>query len=218
MIYLENVSKIYDSPRGKVEALKKVNFHADKGEFVVMKGPSGSGKTTWLLSIGGMLKPSSGVVRVDDKNIYSLKQNERTRFRASHIGFVFQLFYLVPYVNVLENIMLSAGLSDDEQKQEKALDLANNLRLTERLMHNPSELSAGECQRVALARALVHQPKLLLADEPTGSLDFENSLEVLRIIELYHRQGGTVMFVTHTNIADSYASRIYHLENGEIRE
>lgn len=218
MIYLENVSKIFDSPRGKVEALKKVNFHADKGEFVVMKGPSGSGKTTWLLSIGGMLKPTSGVIRVDDKNIYSLKQNERTRFRSSHIGFVFQMFYLIPYVNILENIMLSAGLSHDEEKQEKALDLAKNLRLTERLMHNPSELSAGECQRVALARALVHQPKLLLADEPTGSLDFENSLEVLKIIEHYHQQGGTVLFVTHTNIADSFASRIFHLENGEILE
>jgi len=218
MIYLENISKIFESPRGKVEALKKVNFHAEKGEFVVMKGPSGSGKTTWLLSIGGMLQPTSGIIKMDGKNIYSLKQNERTRFRASHIGFVFQLFYLIPYVNVLENIMLSAGLSGDVKKQEKALDLANNLGLTERLMHNPSELSAGECQRVALARALVHQPKLLLADEPTGNLDFENSLEVIKIIEHFHQQGGTVLFVTHTNIADSFASHILHLENGEIRE
>ena len=218
MIYLENISKIFESPRGKVEALKKVNFHAEKGEFVVMKGPSGSGKTTWLLSIGGMLQPTSGIIKMDGKNIYSLKQNERTRFRASHIGFVFQLFYLIPYVNVLENIMLSAGLSGDVKKQEKALDLANNLGLTERLMHNPSELSAGECQRVALARALVHQPKLLLADEPTGNLDFENSQEVLNILEHYHQQGGTVLFVTHSNIADSFASRTYHLENGEIRE
>ena len=218
MIYLENVSKIFDSPRGKVEALKKVNFHAEKGEFVVMKGASGSGKTTWLLSIGGMLQPTSGIISMDGKNIYSLKQNERTRFRASHIGFVFQLFYLIPYVNVLENIMLSAGLSGDVKKQERALDLANNLGLTERLMHNPSELSAGECQRVALARALVHQPKLLLADEPTGNLDFENSLEVLKIIEHYHQQGGTVLFVTHTNIADSFATHIFHIENGKIRE
>ncbi len=218
MIYLENVSKIFESPRGKVEALKMVNFHAEKGEFVVMKGPSGSGKTTWLLSIGGMLQPTSGVIRMDGKNIYSLKENERTRFRASYIGFVFQLFYLIPYVNILENIMLSAGLSGDEKKQKKALDLANNLRLTERLMHFPSELSAGECQRVALARALVHQPKLLLADEPTGNLDFENSQEVLKILEHYHQQGGTVLFVTHSNIADSFASRTFHLENGEIRE
>jgi ABC-type lipoprotein export system ATPase subunit len=183
-----------------------------------MKGPSGSGKTTWLLSMGGMLQPTSGIIRMDDKNIYSLKQNERTRFRASHIGFVFQLFYLIPYVNVLENILLSAGLLGDEKKKERALDLANNLKLTERLMHYPSELSVGECQRVALARALVHQPKLLLADEPTGNLDSENSLEVLRIIEHYHQQGGTVLLVTHTNIADSFASRTFHLENGKIRE
>ena len=103
MIYLENVSKIFESPRGRVEALKKVNFHAEKGEFVVMKGPSGSGKTTWLLSIGGMLQPTSGIISMEGKNIYSLKQNERTRFRASHIGFIFQLFYLIPYVPIREH-------------------------------------------------------------------------------------------------------------------
>lgn len=216
MIYIENVSKIYKSPRGKVDALKMVNFHADEGEFVVLKGPSGSGKTTLLLSIGGMLQPTSGVISVGGKNIYSLKQNERTRFRASYIGFVFQLFYLIPYVNVLENIMLSAGLSADMKKQERAMDIANNLKLSERLMHNPTELSAGECQRVALARALVHQPKILLADEPTGNLDLENSMEVLKIIEHFHQQGGTVLFVSHTNIADSYATRTLHLENGVI--
>ena len=155
---------------------------------------------------------------MDGKDIYSLKQHERARFRASHIGFVFQLFYLIPYFNVLENILLSAGLSGHEKKQEMALDLANNLGLGERLMHYPSELSAGECQRVALARALVHQPKLLLADEPTGNLDSENSREVLRIIEDYHQQGGTVIFVTHTNTADSFASRTIYLDSGKIRE
>ena len=216
MVYLDNVSKIFESPRGKVEALKKINFQAERGEFIVLKGPSGSGKTTWLLSIGGMLQPTSGIIRVNDQNIYSLNQNERARFRASYIGFVFQMFYLIPYVNVLENIILSAGLTGDINKRERALDLANNLRLTERLKHYPSELSAGECQRVALARALVHQPKLLLADEPTGNLDVENSQEVLKIIKDYQQKGGTVLFVTHTNIPDSFASRILHLEKGEI--
>ena len=103
-------------------------------------------------------------------------------------------------------------------KQRSALELADKLGLTDRLMHRPTELSAGECQRVALARALVHQPKVLLADEPTGNLDLENSKEVLQIIEQYHQQGGTVLFVTHTNIADSVANRIFHLENGKIRE
>lgn len=217
MIHLENIYKKFESSRGNVEALKKINLHIEKGEFIVIKGPSGSGKTTLLLSIGGMLKPTSGVMRVDGNNIYSLRQNERARFRATYIGFVFQLFYLIPYVSVLENIMLSAGLLGNN-KQEKALNLANDLRLTERLKHTPSELSAGECQRVALARALVHQPKILLADEPTGNLDFENSQEILKIIEHYHQQGGTVVFVTHTNLADSIANRILYLENGEIHE
>jgi len=218
MIYLENICKIYETPRGKVEAIKKVNFHVEKGEFVVIKGPSGSGKTTLLFSIGGILQPTSGVIRVDGNNIYSLKQNDRARFRASQIGFVFQMFYLIPYVNVLENIMLSAGLPGDGKNQERALELANNLSLTERLKHNPSELSAGECQRVALARALIHQPKLLLADEPTGNLDDKNSLEILKIIERYHHQGVTVLLVTHTNFADSLADRTLYLKNGEIHE
>lgn len=218
MIHLENIYKKFESPRGKVEALKKVNLHAENGEFVVIKGPSGSGKTTLLLSIGGMLKPTSGIITVDGKNIYSLKQNDRARFRATYIGFVFQLFYLIPYVSVLENIMLSAALSGNTKKQERALDLANDLGLTERLRHTPSELSAGECQRVALARALVHQPKILLADEATGNLDLGNSLEILKIIEHYHQQGGTVVFVTHTTLADSLASRTLHLDNGEIHE
>jgi len=218
MIYLENVCKIFKSHLRRVEALKKINFHAEEGEFVILKGPSGSGKTTWLLSIGGMLQPTSGVIRVDGENVYSLNYSERARFRASYIGFVFQLFYLIPYVNVLENIMLSAGLSGDLKKQEKAIALANNLKLQERLMHNPSELSAGECQRVALARAIVHQPRLLLADEPTGNLDSENSQEVLKIIDQYHQHGGTVLYVTHANIADSFASRILYLEDGKIRQ
>jgi ABC-type lipoprotein export system ATPase subunit len=147
-----------------------------------------------------------------------LNQNERARFRASVTGFVFQLFYLIPYVNVIENINLSAGLSDFKNKQERVLNLLNDLGLKDRLLHYPSELSAGECQRVALARALVHQPKLLLADEPTGNLDFENSQEVLKIIESYHHQGGTVIYVTHTNFADSAATRLFHLVNGKIME
>ena len=218
MIYLDNVSITFESSKGKVEALKKINFHVDKGEFIVIKGPSGSGKTTCLLSIGGMLQPTSGAVIVGGRNIYSLNQNERTNFRASNIGFVFQLFYLIPYLNVIENIMLSPGLFNDLKKQEKALDLANNLKLSDRLIHNPSELSAGECQRVALARALVHKPNLLLADEPTGNLDLQNSLEVLRIIEHYHQQGGAVVLVTHSDIADSFSNHIYNLENGKIGE
>jgi ABC-type lipoprotein export system ATPase subunit len=217
MIHVENICKKFESPRGNVEALKKINFHIEKGEFVVIKGPSGSGKTTLLLSIGGMLRPTSGIITVDSKNIYSLKQNDRAKFRATYIGFVFQLFYLIPYVSVLENIMLSAGLLGNN-KQGKALNLANDLRLTERLKHTPSELSAGECQRVALARALVHQPKILLADEPTGNLDFENSQEILKIIKHYHQHGGTVVFVTHSSLADSIASRTFHLDNGEIHE
>jgi ABC-type lipoprotein export system ATPase subunit len=218
MIHIENLSKVYKSPRGKVEALKNISFHVEKGEFIVIKGPSGSGKTTLLQSIGGMLQPTSGIIRVDGENIYSMKQNKRTGFRASYIGFVFQLYYLIPYVNVLENILLSAALAGNGKNQEKALELANSLRLIDRIRHYPSELSAGECQRVALARALIHEPRLLLADEPTGNLDIDNSIEVLNIIKQYHQQGGTVVLVTHSRIADSYSNLTFNLENGEIHE
>ncbi len=216
MIYLENISKTFESKRGKVEALTDVNFQAKEGEFIVIKGPSGSGKTTLLLTIGGILRPTSGVIKLDNINIYSLKPKERTIFRAASIGFVFQMFYLLPYINVIENIMLSPDLSRDKLKREKALALANDLKLTERLIHFPSELSAGECQRVSLARALVHQPKILLADEPTGNLDYENSLDVVRIIKSYNQQGGTVFFVTHNNITDPFADKIFYIKNGKI--
>lgn len=216
MIYLKNICKRYKSSHGEIEALRDINFHAEKGEFVVLKGPSGSGKTTWLLITGGILRPNSGTVSMNDKDIYSLKENKRTSLRASEIGFVFQLFYLVPYMNVLENILLSAGLPANQGNKKKAMDLADSLGLAGRLMHKPAELSAGECQRVALARALIHHPGLLLADEPTGNLDPENSKEAIKIIKHYHQQGGTVLLVTHTDIADPFADRVIHLENGKI--
>jgi ABC-type lipoprotein export system ATPase subunit len=216
MIYLNNVGKTFGSPPKQVEALKNIDLRINKGEFIVIRGPSGSGKTTLLLSIGGMLRPSSGIVRIEEKDIYTMNESERTKFRASNIGFVFQMFYLVPYLNVLENIKLSAGRIKNGTKQEKAMELVNHLGLNERIVHKPGELSAGERQRVALARALVHQPKIILADEPTGNLDPENSSEVVKILEEYHKTGGTVFIVTHSKDADKFADRIFYLNKGEI--
>ncbi len=216
MIHLDKVGKIFGSPPKQVEALKNIDLQVNKGEFIIIRGPSGSGKTTLLLSIGGMLQPSSGVVNVENKDIYLLNEFERTKFRASNIGFVFQMFYLIPYLNVVENIMLAAGLGSNGTRQCKASELADQLGISDRILHKPAELSAGECQRVALARALIHQPKMILADEPTGNLDPDNSREVIRILKEYHQTGGTVIFVTHGKDADRYADRIFHLNKGQI--
>lgn len=216
MIHLDNVSKIFGSPPKQVEALKNIDLHVNKGEFIIIRGPSGSGKTTLLLSIGGMLQPSSGVVNVENKDIYLLSEFERTKFRAYNIGFVFQMFYLIPYLNVLDNMLLSAGLGSNENRNRKASELADQLGISDRILHKPSELSAGERQRVALARALIHQPKMILADEPTGNLDPDNSREVIRILKEYHQTGGTVIFVTHSKDADQFADRIFYLSKGEI--
>jgi ABC-type lipoprotein export system ATPase subunit len=217
MIHLDKVSKIFRSSTKQVEAIKNIDLQVNKGEFIVISGPSGSGKTTLLLSIGGMLKPSSGVVSVDNKDIYRFNEFELTKFRALNIGFVFQMFYLIPYLNVLDNIMLSAGLGSSKTRNRKASELADQLGISDRILHKPSELSAGERQRVALARALVHQPKIILADEPTGNLDPDNSRGVMQIIKEYHQTGGTVIFVTHGKDADQYADRTIFLRKGEIK-
>ena len=216
MIQLQQINKTFNGLSKPTEALRNIDLNISKGEFFVIRGPSGSGKTTLLMCIGGMLRPSSGLVRIQGQDIYSLSSNERSRFRASSIGFVFQSFYLVQYLNVLDNILLSAGMGKDGNGQRKATDLIDHLGLTDRILHKPSELSAGECQRVALARALIHRPDFILADEPTGNLDPENSAEVINILNDYHKDGGTIILVTHGKNADRYADRMIALEKGKI--
>jgi ABC-type lipoprotein export system ATPase subunit len=217
MIHLDKVSKTYKTSTSQVGAIVDIDLLVNEGEYIVIGGPSGSGKTTLLLSIGGMLKPSSGTVSVHDKNIYLMNELERSDFRALNIGFVFQMYYLIPYLDVMDNIMLSAGLGRNGTQNRKVSEqLIDQLGITDRISHKPSELSAGERQRVALARALIHQPKIILADEPTGNLDPENSLGVLRIIKEFHQKGGTVILVSHGSDANQYADRIIHLKNGRI--
>jgi putative ABC transport system ATP-binding protein len=217
MIRLLHISKTFAGSSRHTEALKNVDLEIGGQTFSVIRGPSGSGKTTLLMCVGGMLRPTSGSVRIQEEDIYALNRRERSRFRASRIGFVFQSFYLVSYLNVLENVLLSAGLEKDGNEQQKARELITQLGLADRMLHKPSELSAGESQRVSLARALVHQPELILADEPTGNLDPDNSTEVLKILHDYNSNGGTVMLVSHGKEADRYADRIYSLDKGLIK-
>jgi ABC-type lipoprotein export system ATPase subunit len=214
MVRLERASKVYRTRHGSVKALDEVNLQFEEGEFAVVRGPSGSGKTTLLLTLGGMLRPTKGQVFINDSDIYTLSERERSAFRAENIGFVFQLFHLVPYLNVIDNVLLPAGVGRSRYSQEDAKDLLNRLHLTERIYHKPAELSAGEKQRTAVARALLKRPRIILADEPTGNLDPENAEKIIRHLAEYNNKGRTVIVVTHGKAADRYASRIVHLKKG----
>ena len=216
MIKLQDVEKTYRGRRREVRALRGIGLEIRAGEFVVICGPSGSGKTTLLLALGGMLRPSRGSVIVDNRDLYTLSARDRALFRASRIGFVFQMFHLVPYLTVLENIALAASGPAQEQDSARARALLAELGLDSRGAHLPEELSAGERQRTAVARALYHHPTFLLADEPTGNLDPENAKEVFRHLHAFNRQGGTVVVVTHGSAADSYADRVLQLREGTL--
>ena len=217
MVHLEGISKIYRGPQGEVRALDGVDLHVAKGEFVAIKGPSGSGKSTLLLTIGGMVHPTTGRVLVADTDVYALSGRQRGRFRARNIGFVFQMFHLVPYLSVLENVLLPT-LADAEAKGDRAraVKLLDRFRLRDRLDHKPTELSTGERQRVAMARALLNQPGFILADEPTGNLDPDNAAEVMSYLAGFHREGGTILMVTHEQAAEGYAQRTILIRGGRL--
>ncbi len=216
MVLFEQVSLSYPTPRGPVRALNRVDLRLSAGEFVVIRGPSGCGKTTLLLAAGAMLEPSEGRIIVHGHDLYHLSGRERARIRATDIGFVFQMFHLLPYLTVLENVVLGAGATGRGRGTVRAQELLEQLGLSTRLRHKPSELSAGERQRVALARALWTDPQLVLADEPTGNLDPENATAVFEHLRTFQRGGGTVLVVTHGSAADSYADRIVLMRSGTV--
>lgn len=210
LIKLDNISKVYKTRYNEVRALDDVNLQIDEGNFIVIQGQSGSGKTTMLMMIGGMLRPTKGSVNVVGKDIYNISNRERAIFRAENIGFVFQMFHLVPYLNVIENILLG----NSHAKNNEAQALLERLNMSSREHHKPSELSAGEKQRVAIARALFNHPKIILADEPTGNLDPENANEVIKYLVDFCQADGTVIVATHGNVMDQYADNIIKLHQG----
>ena len=224
MITLENVAKTYQTGRGQIKALENINLQIDRGQFVVIRGPSGSGKTTLLMTLGTMLKPSSGAIMFDEMNVYKLSASARALFRGKNIGFVFQMFHLIPYLSLLENVLL-ARMRDDSKTDyyEKANELLERLGLGDRIFHRPAQLSAGEKQRAAIARALLNEPNILLADEPTGNLDPENAVEVVKHLRDFQANGGIVILATHGGQAEKSANRIVSLKKGlvekvEVRE
>jgi ABC-type lipoprotein export system ATPase subunit len=217
MVRLEQILKTYRSAQGNVKALDGVNLHIEKGEFVVICGPSGSGKTTLLMTIAAMLRPTSGKVSIDGRSLYGMDQRGRATFRAQNIGFVFQDFALIPYLNVMENVAFAGGAAANGRRDARARALIEKFGLTARAHHKPSQLSAGEKQRTAVARALLNNPRIVLADEPTGNLDPDNAAVVLRDFTDFNGSGGTVIVATHGLTAEKFASRIIYLQDGKIR-
>ena len=216
MIRCDEVTKTFRKNGSEVTSLDRFTAEVAEGEFVAVRGPSGSGKTTLLLTLGGMQRPSDGSVQLAGRDLYALSPAERARLRSSEIGFVFQMFHLVPYLDLLGNVLLACPGKPSAEVRQRASGLMDELGLADRASHRPGELSAGERQRLAVARALLNRPKLILADEPTGNLDPENAAEVIRHLAEFHRGGGTVVLVTHGSAADAHADRSLRLEQGRL--
>lgn len=218
MIDLRQVTKVYRGRRGEVRALDGVNLQVGEGEFVAVRGPSGSGKSTLLLTIAGMIRPTSGTVVVKGQDLYQLGGPQRARYRAEQLGFVFQMFHLVPYLTVLENVLLPTRLlpQGGRDVRAQALEALERLGMGARAEHRPAELSTGERQRTAIARAIINQPWLLLADEPTGNLDVDTAAQIMSYLREFHETGRTVIVVTHDPAVEAQAGRRVQLRAGEI--
>src|ERR1700676_5467918 len=200
---------------GNLRALDRVSFSIKQGDWVALMGPSGSGKTTLINILGGLDTLTSGDALVDDVNLAKLGENDLVRYRAEKIGFVFQQFHLVPYLNALENVMLAQyfhSVTDEKQ----AAEALRRVGLGDRLTHLPPQLSGGEQQRVAIARALINHPKLILADEPTGNLDEDNEATILKLLRELHSAGHTILVVTHSQPIGNLADRRIELEHGRL--
>ncbi len=220
MILLENVSVKYHLPRAAaVLALRNVNLTIDEGSFDAIMGPSGSGKTTLIQLIAGLLTPTAGEVVVFGQNLRQLADKEISAFRNRTIGFVFQFFNLPSYYTALDNVALPLvfGGVDEHTRRERARELLRGFGLEERMTHKPDQLSGGEAQRVAIARALVNNPRIILADEPTGNLDRDTGTHVMELLQRINREWGvTVLLVTHDEKAAAFAQRIIRIEKGEL--
>jgi ABC-type lipoprotein export system ATPase subunit len=216
MIQFDGVHKHYRTANGEVRALNGVTIAIDEGQYVAVQGHSGSGKSTLLALAGGLALPTEGKVVVGGEEISEMASAERAHFRAKHVGFVFQMFHLLPYLNIVENVRVAALDPRSSQSQQDAEALLDQFGLQDRRTHRPAQLSAGERQRVAMARALLNGPKLLLADEPTGNLDPENAKGVLDAIDRFHDGGGTVLLVTHQAEAAARAARVISLSAGQV--
>lgn len=219
IIKLENAVKLYRRGAETINALKGINLEIAEGEFVSMVGPSGSGKSTLLHLIGCVDKPTDGNVVVAGRETSKLREKELAKIRNTTIGFVFQQFFLVPTLTALENVLLPALFNHNGQiknRKKRAKELLELVGLVERADHLPSQLSGGEMQRVAIARALINEPKILLADEPTGNLDSQNAEIIFDIFQKLHQKGLTIVVVTHNLELAEKSHRILRLKDGRL--
>src|SRR5579863_684275 len=219
MIKLKNVSRLYpakaEANGGVIRALDNFSLNVDPGEWIAIMGPSGSGKSTFVNLIGCLDRPSSGEIWLDGEDVANISAGELNRVRAEKIGFVFQQFHLIPYLTALENVMLAQYFHSITDEKEAAEALAR-VGLSDRLNHVPAELSGGEQQRVAIARALINNPKVILADEPTGNLDETNEAVVLKLLQELNEAGHTILVVTHSQAIGNLADRRIELEHGRL--
>ncbi len=216
MIEFDQVSKVFATRRGAVRALDNLSLAIDAGQYVAICGPSGCGKSTLLSLVGGLALPTNGRLVVGGLDTSGTSSAERARYRAQHIGFVFQVFHLLPFLNVLDNVLLAAAQPGQPDTVAYAKSLIDQFGLQPRQHHRPAQLSIGERQRVAMARALLNRPQILLADEPTGNLDPDNAAIVMDQIDQFHQQGGTVLLVTHEPPAAARAQATIRLHQGRL--
>jgi len=219
MIRLNNVSKIYNLGKVKVNAIKNISMHIEEGEFVAIMGPSGSGKSTLMNLIGCLDTPTTGEYFLDGKKVGQLKDDQLAQIRNEKIGFVFQTFNLLPRLSARANVELPLIYAGKRKnRKRRAIEALKMVNLGSRVNHHPSELSGGERQRVAIARALINQPAIILADEPTGNLDSKSSQEIMSILSQLHKKGITIVLVTHEEPLAEYANRVIRLKDGEVVE
>ncbi|MGC8829973.1 MAG: ABC transporter ATP-binding protein [Verrucomicrobiia bacterium] len=221
LIHLENITKVYKLGEIDLQVLKGITMSIRPGELVALMGASGSGKSTLMNILGCLDRPTSGRYWLDGRDITDLSVNERARIRNKFIGFVFQSFNLLSRTNAMENVLMPLTYSHEnipeKVMRERAIKLLEKVGLADRMYHFPSQLSGGQQQRVAIARALINNPKLLLADEPTGNLDSKTSLEILTMFqELNEKEGLTILLVTHDPNVARFARRIIHIKDGMI--
>lgn len=217
ILKVDNLSKTYGAGDARVEALKTVSFAMEKGEFAAVVGESGSGKSTLLNLVGGLDTPGAGRVLLDGKDLFAMKEKERTVFRRRNIGFIFQGFHLIPELTVEQNLVFPVLLDYKKPDMAYVEELLGSLGLKERRTHLPSQLSGGQQQRTAIARALIYRPAILLADEPTGSLDRKNSREIIDLLKLSNRNlEQTILLITHDEKIALEADRIIAIEDGRI--
>ena len=217
MITLEGITKIYHTGEVEVAALKGISLHIPEGEFVAIMGPSGSGKSTLMNLIGCLDQPSSGRYILDGYDVSALSDDQLAWIRNRKIGFVFQSYNLIPRASAVHNVempLIYAG--DSQQRHERAMAALESVGLLQRAGHVPNELSGGQQQRVAVARALVTDPAILLADEPTGNLDSESSLEILKLLRDLNQEGRTIVLITHEPDIAAFAQRVVRLRDGVI--